>query len=274
MHSNTEFSQFWHCAELGGLELMKAQYQHKEFSRHVHEGYCINLIENGAQAFYRSGDMHVAPQGSIVLVNPDDVHTGSSAVEHGWGYRALYPTPAMIEHISQDFFGSKGVTPWFANAVVHDAELAAQMRLLFDVLEQPNNALFKETLYVHTLSCLISRHSSQRRELSALPDAARQALLIKEHIAAHPEQEHSLSDLAAMVGLSPWHCLRQFKKCVGMPPHAWLVQVRLQRARQQLKRGIPIAEVALACGFSDQSHLNRHFKRALGVTPAQYIAAL
>ena len=112
MHSHTEFSQFWHCAELGGLELMKAQYQHKEFSRHVHEGYCINLIENGAQAFYRSGDMHVAPQGDIVLVNPDDVHTGSSAVEHGWGYRALYPTPAMIEHISQDFFGSLPKWHW------------------------------------------------------------------------------------------------------------------------------------------------------------------
>ena len=78
MQGKTEFTQFWHCPELGGLEVLKAQYQHKEFSKHVHEGYCINLIENGAQAFYHSGNMHVAPQGDIVLVNPDEVHTGSS----------------------------------------------------------------------------------------------------------------------------------------------------------------------------------------------------
>ena len=274
MQGKTEFTQFWHCPELGGLEVLKAQYQHKEFSKHVHEGYCINLIENGAQAFYRSGHMHVAPQGDIVLVNPDEVHTGSSAVEHGWGYRALYPTPDMIAHISQDFFQERGCVPWFPNAVIHDEDLAAQMRVLFDVLEQPSNALFKETLYVATVAKLISRHGQKPQAINTLPDAAHKALLLKDHIAAHPEQEHKLSDLAALVDLSPWHCLRQFKKFVGMPPHAWLIQVRLQRARQYLKQGMAIPQVAFDCGFSDQSHLNRHFKRALGVTPAQYIVSL
>ncbi len=79
-----------------------------------------------------------------------------------------------------------------------------------------------------------------------------------------PETNFSLQDLADMVGLSAWHFLRQFKKYVGLPPHAWLVQARLQKARQLLKQGDQIAMVAQQCGFSDQSHFNRHFKKSNG----------
>lgn len=274
MQGKTELTKFWRCPELGGLEVLKAQYQKKEFSKHVHECYCINLIENGAQSFYRSGKNHIAPQGDIVLVNPDDIHTGSAVEQFGWAYRALYPTSEMITHISQDFFQEQGCRPWFPNAVVHDEVLAGKMRLLFDVLEQPNNALFKESLYVATLAHLISRHGSKPRLLQDLPATAKRMVYLKDYISSNPECEHSLSELAALVGLSPWYCLRQFKKYVGMPPHEWLIQMRIQLAQKYLKQKQPISQVALECGFTDQSHLNRHFKRALGITPSHYMANL
>ena len=80
--------------------------------------------------------------------------------------------------------------------------------------------------------------------------------------------------MATYVGLSPWHFLREFKKYTGLPPHSWLVQVRLQKARQLLKQGQSIAMTAQNSGFSDQSHFNRHFKKAVGVTPSQYLSTL
>ena len=89
---------------------------------------------------------------------------------------------------------------------------------------------------------------------------------------AEPEKEHQLTELAALVNLSPWHLLRQFKKITGLPPHAWLVQFRIRKSLYLLKQGCEIAMVAQRCGFSDQSHYTRHFKKALGCTPAQYIA--
>ena len=79
-----EFVKFKHVQELGGLELLNASYVQKQFSKHVHEGYCIVVIEEGAQSFYRTGALHIAPKGHIILVNADEVHTGSSAVETGW----------------------------------------------------------------------------------------------------------------------------------------------------------------------------------------------
>lgn len=265
-----ESADYWHFKELGGLELLKASYQHTQFSKHTHEGYCIGLIDEGAQSFLRRGSQHIAPKGDIILVNADEVHTGSSAVDSGWCYRAIYPTPEMMQEISQDFFKEAGAAPWFPQAVVHDEGLAAQLHFLFDLLLQPNNALFKQSLYLSTLAYLLSKHAKTHQQLKQHLDVQDKIQLIQELLAAEPEKEHQLSDLAQLAGLSQWHLLRQFKKYTGLPPHAWLVQCRLRKSLKLLKQGQDIALTAQLCGFSDQSHFNRHFKKSLGCTPAQY----
>lgn len=80
----------------------------------------------------------------------------------------------------------------------------------------------------------------------------------------------SLQDMAIAAHVSPFHLSRQFKKAVGMTPHQYLIQTRVESARALLAAGSrSLAEVASAVGFSDQSHLTRQFKRVLGVTPGQ-----
>ncbi|MEB3753997.1 AraC family transcriptional regulator [Acinetobacter sp. MD2(2019)] len=269
-----EQANYLHLSELGGLELLKAQYHQTQFSKHVHEGYCIGVIEDGAQSLFRTGELHVAPKGDIILVNADEIHTGSSAVESGWRYRAIYPTPEMLAEIARDLFVSQHGAPWFPHAVVRDVGLAQQLCLLFDLLEQKDNFLLKESMYLSTLSYLMSRHGQYQRNLVKLPEAQNKILMIKDLLSASPEKNYSLTELSNLVGLSSWHFLRQFKRYVGLPPHGWLVQARLHKAKQLLKSEYSISSVALACGFSDQSHFSRHFKKAMGVTPAQYILNL
>lgn len=273
MQENTaiEFADYWHVQELGGLELLKASYQQTQFSKHTHEGYCIGLIDEGAQSFLTLGSQHIAPKGDIILVNADEVHTGSSAVDTGWRYRAIYPTPEMMSEMSIGFFKEAGTTPWFPQAVVHDEGLAEQLDLLFDLLLQPKNALFKQSLYISTLAYLFAKHAREKQDLKSLPEAQQKIQLIQDFLAAEPEKEHQLVDLAEMAGLSQWHLLRQYKKYTGLPPHAWLVQCRLRKSLKLLKQGQDIALTAQLCGFSDQSHFTRHFKKSLGCTPAQYI---
>jgi len=85
-------------------------------------------------------------------------------------------------------------------------------------------------------------------------------------------REVTLSDIAAAVHLSPFHLTRLFKQTLGVSPHQYLIQVRVNSARSLLTAGSgerSLAEVASAVGFADQSHLTRHFKRLLGVTPKQ-----
>jgi AraC-like DNA-binding protein len=80
----------------------------------------------------------------------------------------------------------------------------------------------------------------------------------------------TLARLADVAGLDAFSLLRGFARAYGLPPHAWLIQERVRRAQALLRKGIALADAAVDVGFADQSHLNRHFKRVLGITPGSY----
>lgn len=269
-----EKATLFSCEEFDGLNMLEANYHHRCFPRHVHETFCVSVIETGVQRFWRSGGDHVAPSGDIILVNADDVHTGSSELAGGWSYRAIYPHPDLFARLSADSGSEMGTVPWFPDAVLHDPVLSAQLRLVFSLLPQPGNSLLKESLLLTALSWLMMRYSRTRPVVKALPDACRAVLMARDLMAASPEQNWSLQHLAEVADLSPWHFLRQFKKNQGMTPHAWLVQARLRKARERLGQGDSIAQVSSLCGFSDQSHFTRHFKNSMGITPGDYLRAI
>ena len=138
--------------------MLQATYRRQTFSRHSHEGFCVGVIDDGAQRFYRTGGEHVAPLGSIILVNADDIHTGSSATEEGWSYQAMYPTPELLAFLSRDLKTGAGATPYFPNPVVHDVGLAGQLRMAFSLLRSDENRLMKETMVFSALTWLMLRH--------------------------------------------------------------------------------------------------------------------
>jgi AraC-like DNA-binding protein len=87
-------------------------------------------------------------------------------------------------------------------------------------------------------------------------------------------EEVPLEQLAAIAGMSKCHLVHLFHKEVGLPPHAYQIQLRVARARVLVAAGVPLAEVATMTGFADQSHLTRLFKRVVGMPPGQYAALL
>ncbi|MGH8631238.1 MAG: AraC family transcriptional regulator [Burkholderiales bacterium] len=138
----------------------------------------------------------------------------------------------------------------------------------------PASALLAESMAMQLAVHLI-RHYSERpqpvvAEQSPLPP--RPVLLASEFIHDNYSRDISLADIAQAAHLSPFHLARRFKKSTGMTPHQYLVEVRVNSARSLLSAGAgsrSLADVAAAVGFSDQSHLTRHFKRLLGLTPKQ-----
>ena len=100
------------------------------------------------------------------------------------------------------------------------------------------------------------------------PGAARR---VREYVEVHLSESIDLAALAAIAGLSVFHFARAFKQSAGVTPHHFLVKRRVERAQEMLARTeLPLPEVALATGFSDQSHLARHFRQLLGMTPGQF----
>lgn len=98
------------------------------------------------------------------------------------------------------------------------------------------------------------------------PPIARAKKLLEERYA----DDVRLEELESEIGLSRFYLVRRFRAEVGMPPHAYQLAIRLDRARVLVAAGVPLVEVAARCGFTDQSHLTRHFRRATGVAPGAY----
>lgn len=124
-------------------------------------------------------------------------------------------------------------------------------------------------LAVQLLRTALVPRAPKRGPDGPLPRAKLRAAL--EYIEEHLDGAPTLERVAAAAHLSPYHFARLFKAATGVPPHRYVIGRRVERARELLRTtGLPLAEVALCTGFSDQSQLCHHFKRAVGVTPGQF----
>jgi AraC-like DNA-binding protein len=125
-------------------------------------------------------------------------------------------------------------------------------------------------MLMSVLGQLMLRHADDYPQIVDVGQEQRIVAQVKEYLENHYAEEVTLDDLVRLTHLSRYHLIRVFSGSVGVPPHAYLRQVRIRRAKEQLARGAGITDVALAAGFTDQSHLTRWFKRLWGITPAVY----
>lgn len=263
--------KFWLAQDLNNLELLRATYITHTFTRHTHDGYAIGIIEKGAETFYYRGAIHTAPAGSIVIINPGEIHTGQAADETGWVYRMLYPKVDLVQRAAAEVSGQQRDMPDFPNPVIQDNYLVNLIRQLHVVLEQSTSTLERESHFISTLAQLIARHADGRPRLRSAPIGHQAVRRAREYIDAHYTKNITLDQLASITSLSPFHLTRIFRQMVGLPPHLYLTQVRIEQAKTLLTRGWPVAHVAVETGFFDQSHFTKRFKRIVGVTPGQYL---
>ena len=261
-------TRVWKAGSLKGMDVLRARFTHESFSPHVHSGFGICLVERGGHGFRCKGENWVGDPGSIVLINADQVHTGHNASDQPWAYHAMYPEIDLIEWALPHHQG----LPWFTEPVVNNEQSRALLAQLFQALTDDSVTLATETLFINTLNHLVKAHGGQPFD-AQLGREQKPIDRIKSVIQDRLFEDISIDELAAEVGWSPTYLVRAFKRETGLPPHAFLVQKRVDAARHLLIRGVPVAEAAVATGFNDQSHLHRHFKKALGITPGAYRAA-
>ncbi|EFH84237.1 AraC family transcriptional regulator [Ktedonobacter racemifer] len=268
-----EKTTFWRDPAFNDLELLQATYVTHSFAPHTHEGYAIGVIESGAERFKYRGSSHIAPQGWVVAVNPGEVHTGEAAIERGWSYRMFYPDVSLVQRAASPDEAPTLDVPFFPSPVIHDPMLAGMLAQLHLALASSPSTLERESRLTWTFAHLVMRHADTR--LIERPTRGGRSIVqhVRTYLEEHATENVSLDQLASLVQLSPFHLLRVFRETVGLPPHSYLTQLRVMRAKRLIASSMPLAEVAGAVGFSDQSHLTRHFKALVGVTPGQYARA-
>jgi len=259
-------AEFRRAAGHEGVELYRAQIVHHQFAPHVHDGYGLGVIEAGQERFDYRGREHLAPAGSIVLMQPGEIHTGGPASPQGWRYRMLYLDEAVL---AAYLGGERG---WRFDSAVRqgDTRRAMAMAAALRGLWNAEGAAAADAALAEVLALLAPLATGQREQASARPDAARPFAHVVEALHSDLAREWRLAELAALADLSPFHFQRAFKAAHGISPHQWRMALRLAEAKRRLARGEPPAEVAAAVGLADQAHLTRRFAGMYGVTPARY----
>lgn len=266
-----EHIKLWRDPGLPQLDLMRATYIRQCFSRHTHEGFAVGVIENGALGFFYRGENIVAARGAVNLANPDEAHTGQAAVPEGWTYRMFYFPADTMRAAACQIAGRNVQMQFFKMGALRDDRLAGLIRQAHCSFEDAKSAMLeKESLFLAMLSHLIRAHSDAPPGIHSLGNERSPIRKARDYIEAHCSEDISVRTLASIAGLSPFHFIRAFHKEMGLPPHGYLKQARVRKARSLLASGRSIAAAALESGFADQSHLARNFKGILGVTPGRF----
>jgi AraC-like DNA-binding protein len=268
-------SRTWSDDALGTTEFLFAHYTDFVFPPHVHETFAIGVIEAGGQRFLpgRASSL-VMPAGTLCAINAGVVHEGRPATAEGWRYRMLYPSPALVARILDSEQGGGSDGEWaLPHHVIDDKELFSEFESLHLSSQLHETLLERETRLAVFLRRFFGRHGNRSPAVSKVwAKEPRTVRVVRDYLHANVESEVSIGDLARAAGVSDTQVVRSFSAALGMPPHAYLVSLRVERAKALLRRGTPLAIAALDVGFSDQSQLTRHFKRLTGVTPGRFAA--
>jgi AraC-like DNA-binding protein len=248
-----------------GIELYRAHIVRHAFDPHLHDAFGLGVIDAGVERFRYRGTEHLASPGTLVLMNPGELHTGRAETEQGWRYRMVYLDEDVVEAVT-------GERWCFAEATAHDAAGARRLSAQLAALWGAPDALASDSALAELLAVLRphAQVARPRHERVGTNDGA----LARSLALMHDDYASALTleRLATEAGLSPFHFLRRFKQRYHVTPHQMLMALRLARAKQQLAAGTRPAEVAAAVGLADQAHLTRRFARMHGVTPARYQA--
>jgi AraC-like DNA-binding protein len=251
------------------VSALHAHFTTHAFAPHWHEYYVVGLITDGVQTFSYRRDRYVTTRGGFFILNPGEPHTGESAVETGFTYRALYPTREHMEQVMVEL-RRPGALPHFPTARMDERDMAASIHHFHALLSAKLSPLERQTRWLGLLTTLVLRYGSVRLALPAAGAEPRAVTLARDYLEHHYAERVTLPQLAAQTGLSPFHLVRVFRRATGITPHAYLESVRIRHAQRLLESGEAPAAVSFATGFSSQSHFTQRFRRTLGVTPAVY----
>ena len=257
---------FWHDPALPFIEARAVQDgRHVCYDKHSHAHFSIGAITGGHSHYLNQRSLQEVGPGSLVLMNPEEVHACNPIADQPWSYLMFYLDTDWLRSQQEEAGLGSEFRP-FDMTASRDPLLYQGLQHLHHQLVEAPDPLAREVA-CHLFSRQLLARLTPARWDDRPPQHLQRAAELMQDDSASPL---SLLQLSAVAGLTPSHFVRAFSQHYGMTPHAYLLDRRIRHARTLLKQGQPLAEVALASGFADQAHFQRQFKRRVAATPGQY----
>jgi AraC-like DNA-binding protein len=241
--------------------------------RVFHESYVMCLcVRASAQWLYKGRVHQPLSDHCFMLMEPGETHVNVK-IPSPQTYVVMRIGPEALARAAVELGVPRA--PHFSLALGHDPVIWRAFERLATCVADEGTALEQQSRFIFGVRLLLE-HCIERPR-AALKGRMRVQYSVVEHCKNYLQERYnhsvSLDELAALVGLSRFHLLRCFQRSVGVPPHTYQVQLRVEHACKLLQAGMRPSLVASAVGFADQSHLTRHFRRVMYITPGAYRAA-
>jgi AraC-like DNA-binding protein len=259
--------------DVPGVEVLRVEAPARLW-RWYHETYTIGtpLVPMHAEWRYRNALYSTRPV-MAAFMEPGEISVEVRKFDEHETFRALLLSPAVMQEAAREVGVPAGDVHWREGAVNH-AELVHDCMRLHTAFETDCTALERQARFTHLVGRLLGDFCA-RRPPSAAPAGEPAAVrLARDLLHERWDDNVQLDDLVALTGVGRFQLIRAFRAAVGVPPHAYQIHVRVARAKTLIRLGMPLADVALTAGFTDQSHLTRHFTRVIGVSPGRYRQAV
>ncbi|MFI1723246.1 AraC family transcriptional regulator [Streptomyces sp. NPDC020489] len=251
----------WRPAVPGVVEVFHAHFTGYAYPMHVHDAWTLLIVDDGAVRYDLDRHEHGTPHDTVSLLPPHVPHNGSPASPDGFRKRVVYLDTSLL---AEELVGSAVDTP-----DLRDPLLRRRVGQLHQTLDRPGDELEAASRLTFIGERLTAR--LRPRLVTEVPRAdPALARRLRELLDERVVEGIALDEAAALLHAHPAHLVRAFGTAYGIAPHQYLTSRRVDRARRLLLDGVRPGEVAAATGFFDQSHLTRHFRKLVGVTPGRY----
>ncbi|PHM52798.1 AraC family transcriptional regulator [Xenorhabdus sp. KK7.4] len=259
--------KFYH-SDTVPIELRSSENSKACYGKHTHEEFSIGAIDCGHSDYFNSNIKRRIQKGSLVIINPLEVHSCSPTPNTNWSYKMMYICPKWLGYVQSMVIG-KEVTSFipFSINYTDDPKLYVQFQELADTIILDNDKMKIEEDSISFFSNLFSQSNAIPFEKVESKNNVSKAY---EYICGNFRNNISIKDVAVHSQLSEYHIIHAFRKAYGITPHAMQIVMRINEAKILLRQGMNIASVATELGFYDQSHFHRNFKKLVAATPAEY----
>ncbi|HBH1325755.1 TPA: AraC family transcriptional regulator [Clostridioides difficile] len=240
----------------------------QKFPNHFHEHYVIGFIEKGQRYLSCKNKEYTTSTGDLLLFNPFDSHTCEQIDDKVLDYRCINIKPEIIKKTVFEITG-KNYLPKFNQPVIFRSELVPLLQELHYIIMEEELDFKKEELFFFLIEQLIEEHTEPNLQ-SNLENTNIEIQAVCDYLENNYAEHIVLDELSTIAGMNKYSLLRNFTKLKGITPYRYLENIRVNKAKKLLEKGVEPIDAAIQTGFVDQSHFTNFFKNFIGLTPKQY----